>query len=173
MPARRRVSPCRGIFRRVMTFASSDVSDNASVNVVKLQDEHLAMTETPMPVVFDPNTLATLGLAAPAPGQITTAHPHQDRATGDVINYAVHIGPRSHYRLYEQSQGSEPRVVAEAPVREPAYMHSFATASDRATRGVRGSTRLLVLDAGDLREVARVAAPHAIPFGFHGQYFSD
>jgi beta,beta-carotene 9',10'-dioxygenase len=29
---------------------------------------------------------------------------------------------------------------------------------------------LLVLDAGDLSEVARARVPHHIPFGFHGQY---
>jgi beta,beta-carotene 9',10'-dioxygenase len=118
--------PCRGIFRRVMTLASSDVSDNANVNLMRLEDEYLAMTETPMPVVFDPATLATLGSAAPAPGQVTTAHPHQDRETGELVNYAVHMGPRSAYRIYQQGARSAPRVVAEVPVREPAYMHSFA-----------------------------------------------
>ncbi len=29
---------------------------------------------------------------------------------------------------------------------------------------------LLVLDASDLRELARAEAPHHIPFGFHGQF---
>ena len=32
---------------------------------------------------------------------------------------------------------------------------------------------LLVLDAASFEEVARAEAPHAIPFGFHGQYFRD
>ena len=31
---------------------------------------------------------------------------------------------------------------------------------------------LLILDAAELREVARVEAPQRIPFGFHGQFFS-
>jgi carotenoid cleavage dioxygenase-like enzyme len=32
---------------------------------------------------------------------------------------------------------------------------------------------LLVLDAATLGEVARASVPHHIPFGFHGNYFSD
>jgi beta,beta-carotene 9',10'-dioxygenase len=33
-----------------------------------------------------------------------------------------------------------------------------------------GSSFLLVLDAGELNELARARVPHRIPFGFHGQY---
>jgi beta,beta-carotene 9',10'-dioxygenase len=33
-----------------------------------------------------------------------------------------------------------------------------------------GRSFLLVLDAGSFEELARAAAPHHIPFGFHGQY---
>jgi carotenoid cleavage dioxygenase-like enzyme len=35
------------------------------------------------------------------------------------------------------------------------------------------SSFLLVLDAGDLSEIARARVPHAIPFGFHGQFLSS
>jgi carotenoid cleavage dioxygenase-like enzyme len=31
---------------------------------------------------------------------------------------------------------------------------------------------LVVLD-GDLEELARAPLPHAVPFGFHGEYFKD
>jgi carotenoid cleavage dioxygenase-like enzyme len=36
--------------------------------------------------------------------------------------------------------------------------------------GGRGTSFLLVLDAGSLEELARAEAPHHIPFGFHGQF---
>jgi beta,beta-carotene 9',10'-dioxygenase len=36
--------------------------------------------------------------------------------------------------------------------------------------GRRGTSYLLVLDAQSLEELARAEVPHAIPFGFHGQY---
>ena len=34
----------------------------------------------------------------------------------------------------------------------------------------RERSYLLVLDAGSLEELARATVPHAIPFGFHGQF---
>jgi carotenoid cleavage dioxygenase-like enzyme len=34
----------------------------------------------------------------------------------------------------------------------------------------RGRSVLLVLDAGSFTELARAEVPHAIPFGFHGQF---
>ena len=36
-----------------------------------------------------------------------------------------------------------------------------------------GNSFLLVLDAHSFTELARAEAPHHIPFGFHGQYFTD
>ena len=63
----------------MQAFFSPKISDNANVNLTRLGDEVVAMTETPLPVVFDPKTLEAAGVASPAPGQHTTAHPHLDR----------------------------------------------------------------------------------------------
>ena len=121
--------PCRSLFKRVQTmFAPGEaISDNANVNVAKLGERFVAMTETPLPVQFDPRTLATAEVAPfVAPGQLTTAHPHLDRATGGMINYAAKLGPRSSYRFFGlDPAGTKPRLLASLPVREPAYMHSF------------------------------------------------
>src|SRR3954449_6419130 len=75
--------PCRSVFARVQSMFSggADLTPNANVNVVGLGDRYLAMTETPLPVRFDPATLDTLGVdhtAAPPKGQHATAHPHHD-----------------------------------------------------------------------------------------------
>src|SRR3954468_14174338 len=118
--------PCRAIFKRVQSFFSPDFTDNANVNLMRLGERYVAMTETPLPVEFDPRTLATLGRAGKAPGQITTAHPHHDRERGEAVNYAAQLGPRSTYRVYATNAAGEQRIVAKLPVREPAYMHSFA-----------------------------------------------
>jgi len=121
--------PCRSLFKRVQTLfdASKTISDNANVNVMRLGERHVAMTETPLPVQFDARTLATAGVAPyRVPGELTTAHPHLDRASGGMINYAAKLGPRSSYRFYALApDSSRPRVLASIPVREPAYMHSF------------------------------------------------
>jgi beta,beta-carotene 9',10'-dioxygenase len=117
--------PCRAIFKRVQTMFSPSFTDNANVNLMRLGERYVAMTETPLPIEFDPQTLATLRHAGKAPGHVTTAHPHHDRDTGEAVNYAVNMGAVSTYRVYATNGNDERRVVAKVPVREPAYMHSF------------------------------------------------
>jgi beta,beta-carotene 9',10'-dioxygenase len=117
--------PCRAIFKRVQTMFSPSFTDNTNVNLVRLGERYVAMTETPLPIEFDPETLATLSHAGKAPGHVTTAHPHHDREANEAVNYAVNMGPVSTYRVYATNAQDERRVVAKVPVREPAYMHSF------------------------------------------------
>jgi carotenoid cleavage dioxygenase-like enzyme len=114
--------PCRTLFRRVATlFTPPQFGDNSNVNVIRHAERFLALSESPLPVVFDPATLDTVGVAAPAPGQHTTAHPHRVPGSGDLVNYATHFGPRTTYRVHAGG-----RVIARIPVARPAYMHSFA-----------------------------------------------
>jgi carotenoid cleavage dioxygenase-like enzyme len=121
--------PCRSIFSRVqsMFHPGAAVTDNANVNIARLGERFIAMTETPMPVQFDPHTLDTVGVRPFAPpGQLTTAHPHLDRAGGAMLNYAAHLGPRSSYRFFRVTpDAAKPESIGSVPVREPAYMHSF------------------------------------------------
>ncbi len=121
--------PCRSLFRRVQTLFSpgTALSDNANVNVARLGERFVALTETPLPVEFDAHTLRTAEVHPyRAPGELSTAHPHRDRETGGMINYAAKLGPSSHYRFFALApDGSRPRIIGSHPVREPAYMHSF------------------------------------------------
>jgi beta,beta-carotene 9',10'-dioxygenase len=118
--------PCRSLFGRVMSIFSPKLTDNANVNLVKLGERYISMTETPIAVEFDGDTLETAGVAYKAPGMLTTAHPHLDRASGGMLNYAAKLGPRNRYRFYLLRPGeNKPRVIAQLPVKEPAYMHSF------------------------------------------------
>lgn len=120
--------PCRSLFQRVQSVFNPALTDNANVNLTRVGDEYLAMTETPIPVQFDPETLATLGHDEGVKqfGQITTAHPHHDPQRGELINFAAHLGPKSEYRIYARSSATEARTLATLGVREPSYMHSFA-----------------------------------------------
>ena len=118
--------PCRSLFGRVFSVFSPKISDNANVNLTKLGDRFVSMTETPIPVQFDPETLETAGVAYDVPGLLTTAHPHLERADGGMLNYAAKVGPRNSYRFFHVAPGAnEPDVRATIPVGEPAYMHSF------------------------------------------------
>ena len=120
--------PCRSLFQRVQSIFSPQSTDNANVNLTRLGDEYIAMTETPIPVRFDTETLRTLGHdhGAAAFGQITTAHPHHDDERRELLNFAAHLGRRSEYRIYARRSRTQARTLACHSVREPAYMHSFA-----------------------------------------------
>jgi len=121
--------PCRSLFKRVSSLLQGpQLSDNGNVNLVRLGERFAAMTETPIPVEFDAETLATAGVAWEVPGLLTTAHPHLDRSGGGMINFAVRLGPRNEYRFFalgpdDPRDGA--RVLASLPVRRPAYVHSF------------------------------------------------
>jgi carotenoid cleavage dioxygenase-like enzyme len=118
--------PCRSLYQRVTAMFSPKLTDNANVNLVKLGERFIAMTETPIPVEFDQDTLGAAGVAYDVPGQLTTAHPHLDRGTKGMLNYAAKLGPRSSYRFFLlPPDAAKPRVIASKPVRHPAYMHSF------------------------------------------------
>lgn len=121
--------PCRSLFARFFTvFARRDVR-NPNVSITRFGDRFVALTETPIPVEFDPETLATAGVVGyqdSLAGQSTTAHPHQDPETGDLVNQLTRFARRSEYRVYRQRSGSLTReLVARHPVARPGYMHSF------------------------------------------------
>jgi beta,beta-carotene 9',10'-dioxygenase len=129
------VDPCRSLFKRFFTFfvrSSNPVLQNANVNIAKLADEYVALTETPLPVKFDPQTLDTLGVLnyedqLPKDKCWESAHPHYDLKKKETLNYLVKFGRTSYYTLYSLEDGSAYRkIIAEVPIEEPAYMHSFA-----------------------------------------------
>ncbi len=124
--------PCRSLFKRVQTLFSQRklneaLPDNANINVMKLGERFIAMTETPLPVQFDAHTLKAADVRPyRTPGQLTTAHPHVDRASGSMLNYAANLGQRSSYRFFMVGpRDTEPSVIASLPVKHPSYMHSF------------------------------------------------
>jgi beta,beta-carotene 9',10'-dioxygenase len=122
--------PCRSLFKRVMSLNDVNKFDNANVNLQELGRRYIAMTETPLPVEFDPKTLATLGKPKwpdkDADGQVTTAHPHYDYATDEIVNYTAKFGPKTTYRVYAAGQvGAKRRLIGSLPVKRPGYMHSF------------------------------------------------
>jgi beta,beta-carotene 9',10'-dioxygenase len=121
--------PCRSLFKRVQAIFSPDFTDNPNVNLARVGERYIAMTETPLPVEFDPETLDTIGhfeFADSVKSHVTTAHPHHDRQRDELVNYVARFSRTSEYVLYGLPAGSSTRrVIARMPVREPAYMHAF------------------------------------------------
>lgn len=122
--------PCRSLFRDSFTlfFPRTRPIHNANVNVAKLADTYVALTEIPLPVKFDLHTLETLGALEyqdelPKEKCWESAHPHSDQK--GAWNYLVEFGRKSYYVLYHL-ENDQRKVLAKIPVKEPAYMHSFA-----------------------------------------------
>lgn len=121
--------PCRTLFQRVAAFFFPKSTDNCNVSINKLGNEVVALTETPLPIRFDPETLETLGVYAyknGLGGQISIAHPHFDFQRMCHYSYVLEFGRQSRYHLYSiaANSGRQQRVGTVA-ARKPAYMHSF------------------------------------------------
>lgn len=121
--------PCRSIFERVAALFQPTPTDNANVNVARLADRFVAMTETPLPVVFDPGTLqaeGSLPFDDELTGHHTTAHPHHDAVRGETINYHTRFGRKATYEVYRLPDGSLRRErIAQLSTDAGSYMHSF------------------------------------------------
>lgn len=115
-----------------LTAKNKQPLHNANVNVARIANEYVALTETPLPVSFDPQTLETLGTLYYddnlAHGEcFESAHPHYDVERKETINYMITFGPTCEYIVYRIKDGSSSReMIAQIPVSEPSYMHSFA-----------------------------------------------
>jgi len=123
--------PCVSVFKRAFSLFSPSVAtltDNGNVNIGKLGDRMVALTEAPMRVAFDPGTLETLGLVK-HPDNVGyghgTPHPHYDD-NASMVNSVTTFGVRPHYRLYSVGADARRHEIASMATREPAYMHSFA-----------------------------------------------
>ena len=92
----------------------------------------VALTERPLPVVFDPNTLATIGNFdyednLPKNKIWESAHAQHNIQAKETYNYFVRFGVKSSYVVWKMlDHQSKREVVNEIPVDLPAYMHSFA-----------------------------------------------
>ena len=120
-PAARCSSASRPLFA-----PASEISDNANVNVTKLGERYIAMTETPLPVQFDPATLHAAGVA------VSGARRAHDRTPAPRPRHRRDAQLRRQARpaqqlplLRRRPAGHRAAVIASLPVREPSYMHSF------------------------------------------------
>ena len=118
--------PCRSLFKRAFTMFMPKLTDNANVNLVKLGERFVAMTETPIPVQFDPETLDGRRRRLEGPRRADHGAPAPRPRHRRVLNYAAKLGPRNKYRFFLVApDGRDPERLASMPVDEPAYMHSF------------------------------------------------
>ncbi|MFN4174080.1 MAG: carotenoid oxygenase family protein, partial [Parachlamydiaceae bacterium] len=126
------VDPCRALFK---SFFIHHLAPNANVNVSKIQEAYVALTEIPLPIRFDLETTKTLGPFSfsdnlPTSGCWESAHPHI--LENESYSYLVDIGFTSRYVLTKRSNGSDKReVLKELSVKNPSYMHSFSVTENK------------------------------------------
>ena len=129
--------PCKSVFKRLFAYFLPSLThtlvQNANVNVMRIAENYVALTETPLPVCFDPKTLETLGVLdfhdlLLKKNCFESAHPHHDRKFSQTINYQIELGSECHYIFYTT-------LDAGPVVRKPffkmksdkaSYMHTFA-----------------------------------------------
>ena len=101
--------PCRSIFKRVQSLfhPGAALTDNANVNVTRLGERFIAMTETPLPVQFDPQHARHRRGAArsPRPASSPPPTPTSTAPAGAMLNYAARLGARSSYRFFRVHAG--------------------------------------------------------------------
>lgn len=119
-------------YQRTIDSKTAKNIHDAGVNVFKYNKSYVALTETPLPVWFDVETLETLGNfefqdELPKKGVFESAHPHYCEDSKELFNFLIDFGKKTHYVFYRMVENSSRReVIARIPVNKPGYMHSFA-----------------------------------------------
>jgi carotenoid cleavage dioxygenase-like enzyme len=118
-----------GYLKQLYAIFRGDVTDNANVHVARFDGDHVALTETPRGVVFDPGTLDARGdfrFDDDLSLQHVTAHYRRDEAREEHVGYGTSFGRTNEYVVYRVPDGTRRREeIARHPVDEPAYLHSI------------------------------------------------
>lgn len=129
--------PCKSIFKRLFAYFLPSITptivQNANVNVMRIAQNYVALTETPLPVRFDPHTLKTLGVLDFQDHMrkmdcFESAHPHHDRVRAETINYQIEMGAQCHYSIYTipDSGPATRKPFFKMKSDKASYMHTFA-----------------------------------------------
>jgi beta,beta-carotene 9',10'-dioxygenase len=106
------------------------ITDNTNVNVVKMGDDLVALTEGDKQVRLDARSLRALGTVEyerdELTGTVAGAHPHFDIERGQVVNFATKFGLDGIVSIYEHAAAQRSRkVVASWRTSLVPYLHSF------------------------------------------------
>ncbi len=129
--------PCCSIFKRLFAYFIPSITptliQNANVNVMRIAEHHIALTEPPLPVRFDTNTLKTLGVldyqdALEKQDCFESAHPHFDQLKREMINYQIEFGRDCTYTIYTVSDEgvAKRKPFFTMKTDKASYMHTFA-----------------------------------------------
>lgn len=129
--------PCKSIFKRFFSYFFPSLTpiiiQNANVNVMRIAESYTALTETPLPVRFDPHTLKTLGVldfqdSLSKSNCFQSAHPHYDNLRKEAVSFQIEMGEKCRYSLFTISDRGPPerKTFFEMKSDKASYMHTFA-----------------------------------------------
>lgn len=129
--------PCKSVFQRLFSYflpsLTPTIVQNGNVNVMRIAEHYVALTETPLPVRFDPQTLQTYGVfdyqdTLLKKDCFESAHPHFCRYRRETINYQIDLGASCKYTFYSVNEHGPTarKPIIEIKSDKAAYMHTFA-----------------------------------------------
>jgi len=106
------------------------ITDNTNVNIVKMGDDLVALTEGDKQQLIDPQSLRVQGLVSyegdSLTGAVASAHPHFDFERQRVVSYATKFGLNGEVSIYEHGANERQRkVVGSWQTSRVPYIHSF------------------------------------------------
>ncbi len=129
--------PKRSLFSKLFSLLIHDPVDNAALNVMKYDDEYVALTQIPTAVALGPDTLHAQGnrpFKDSIWGQMTGGTPHIDPDTGEIINFLVFFGPLMNYKLcsFDPYKGLKRKLIATIPIKNACHMFAFGLTKNYA-----------------------------------------
>src|SRR5579872_828126 len=110
--------PCPKVFKNLTSnFIPSEARNipNADVSIQEYADKMVALTELPLPVVFEPKMLDTLGIFdyedSLLKGHWESAHPQHDILSQETVNYYIRFGEKSSYTIWSMTDHQASRKV--------------------------------------------------------------
>lgn len=119
--------PCSKIFKHFFTKFTQKFTSNTLVNLTKIDNQMISMTETPQPIIFDPKTLKTNGPLTfddTFSYNLSTAHPHLNSNDQSIINLGIRMGLKTTYEFFKIIKKKR-IVISSINVDKPSYQHSF------------------------------------------------
>ncbi len=138
------------VFAWLRRLGPPEPTDNANVHVARIGGDHVALTEVPKWVTFDPDSLDSrgeFGFDDDLDLDMTTAHLSEDPHSGDLFGFGLTFGRTHEYHVYRIPGGERRRErLASIPTDEPAYIHDCAVTADHVVL-VETPLRIAILRA--------------------------
>ena len=120
--------PDRPVWTRLRQALTGEFPDNPVIGVTRIDGQLAAITESPVALTLDPDTLETTGridLTADLDADLTLGHPHYDPWRKTLVNLGVSYGRETTYTLFRRD-GTAAEPTATVAFDDAPYVHSFA-----------------------------------------------